>query len=113
MEAHTTRGEAPDRELTQNRQPARSDFRGLATLQGTVGGIKQYAASYAFTEESGRCAVELAAVLQSEDRDRARKDFIDAANAEILRVVEHMLGDVAVPMVAHRLNGVLVALLLP
>ena len=61
---------------------------GLSQAQGPVEGIKLYAASHAAKEENFRHANELSSVLQSGERDRARKDFIDSTRAKVLSAAQ-------------------------
>lgn len=63
-------------------------------LRVIVDGIKMYAATHAAREENHRNVNELAEVLQSgEQRERVRKEFVDATRAKVLSAAQRHVGE--------------------
>eukprot|EP00966_Prymnesium_polylepis_P001873 42929-Prymnesium_polylepis.1 len=72
-----------------DKQPAL--FTSLASQQGLVPGVKEYAANHASTEEAKRKSKALTDVLRSENSAKAKRDFAEATYNKVLSAAEqHM-----------------------
>ncbi len=77
------------REAARSRQSSRQSGLGLTKVQGAVEGIKVYAATHAVKEEGMKHGASLVEVLQSSEREKARRDFVDATRNKVLTAAQN------------------------